>query len=188
MPEYHTCAKSTPSCKGLKSGISGYHACARTKLCGKKNIEARKIQQKKKNIITVDTLTETKKKLKKKELTELQKKQLKNEQINLIEEEKTESSNKLRREMDQITDKIITEKDDIIKSLKQLKKTDINKFKEQKKTAGTKLNDLLKDFHNQFKLLSNKHKNNKDHIKSIVDVNNRTSNNIIKQFNNLYKN
>jgi hypothetical protein len=56
MSEYHKCAKSSPTCAGLNKGISGYHACAKSKKCGVKNkekpkkLEERVIEKKSKEL------------------------------------------------------------------------------------------------------------------------------------------
>ena len=147
--------------------------------------EKNKLNKTEKDLI--DTINMYELEQKEKQLTELQKKQLENEKINLIEEEKGNLRTKVYNEVDRVMDPIISKKDIIIKILKKLKKTDITKFKEQKKIALTQINDLLKSLHNDLKLLSNKHINNRVHMNLIADSNNRTTNNIIKQFNNLYK-
>ena len=40
---YHECARKTPTCRGLKQGVKGYHLCARSKHCRKGDIKPKKI-------------------------------------------------------------------------------------------------------------------------------------------------
>ena len=42
---YYKCAGEKPSCKGLKQGIKGYHACAKLKKCKKKDITQRNLNK-----------------------------------------------------------------------------------------------------------------------------------------------
>ena len=41
MSSYHKCAKSDPTCSGLKAGIRAYHTCARKKNCRKEDFHKR---------------------------------------------------------------------------------------------------------------------------------------------------
>lgn len=41
MSSYHKCAKSDPTCSGLKTGIKAYHTCARKKNCRKEDFHKR---------------------------------------------------------------------------------------------------------------------------------------------------
>jgi predicted RNA methylase len=51
MSSYHECAREPPSCRGLKQGIRGYHACAKKKNCRKVDRPIRKLQTKLKSVI-----------------------------------------------------------------------------------------------------------------------------------------
>jgi hypothetical protein len=51
MLSYHECAREPPSCRGLKQGIRGYHACAKKKNCRKIDRPVRQLQTKLKSVI-----------------------------------------------------------------------------------------------------------------------------------------